>query len=719
MNKSDSERISGHLEDHGLSFTEKRGEADLVIINTCGVRQSAEDRIYGLVPKIKKENKKVKIIIAGCLSQRKDVQKRLEGRVDFWLPIVELPKLAKKLGLDYKKSEYDYLKIKAKYNSKISAFVPIGNGCNNFCAYCVVPYARGREKYRKVEDIIKEVKNLVSRGYKEINLIAQNVNSYKCGKTDFSDLLKKVNELEGEFWIRFATSHPKDMSDKLIRTISECDKVCEHIHLPAQAGDNVVLKNMNRKYTVGHYKKLINKIRKLIPNASISTDTIVGFPGETEKQFNNTKKLYREVKYDLAYIAQYSPRYGTAAYKLNDDISKEEKKRREEELMKILRKTALENNKKYLGKIVSVLVEGRGKNGEYFGKTRTYKNVKIKSNTNENLIGQFAKVKIKKAFDFGLEGELISNKALVILGPTSSGKTGVAVKLANKYNGEIISADSRQVYRGMDVGTGKDLEEYIIGKKKITYHLIDVVNPKEEFNLAEYVKLASIAIEDILNRGKLPIIAGGTGLYLQALVDGYNLSEVKPDKKLRASLEKLSTEELLKKLKKLDKGFVENLNNSEKNNKRRLIRYIEVKSQNSKFKIQKIKNNDYNFLLIGLDLERGELNKRIYKRLIDRIEKEGMIDEVKRLHKQGVSWKRLESFGLEYKHVSWFLQEKIEYEEMIEKLNIAIRQFAKRQMTWFKRWEKILRQTQDKRRKINWIKNKKDIDKLLNNFFKG
>jgi len=310
------------------------------------------------------------------------------------------------------------------------------------------------------------------------------------------------------------------------------------------------------------------------------------------------------------------------------------------------------------------------------------------------------------------KNKLQKNKILVILGPTSSGKTSLAVKLANKYNGEIISGDSRQVYKGMDVGTGKDLSEYKVKKLKsnkvIPHHLIDVVNPKEEFNLAKYVKLANKAIEDILSRGKLPIIAGGTGLYLQALVDNFNLSEVKPDKKLRIKLEKLTIEELFEKLKKLDKKFAEELNNSERNNKRRLIRHIETKTQNTKHKTQNIKRNNYDYLLIGLKVDRGELNKRIYKRLVDRIEKEGMIDEVKKLHNQGVSWKRLENFGLEYRHVSWYLQGKIDYEDMVEKLNIAIRQFAKRQMTWFRKWERS--------KKINWIKAKKEAEEIMKKF---
>ncbi|MFH1744546.1 MAG: tRNA (N6-isopentenyl adenosine(37)-C2)-methylthiotransferase MiaB [bacterium] len=397
MNKSDSEKIATYLEDLGYKKSENKFKSDVVVITTCGVRQSAEDRVYGIVPKIKKNNPNTKIILTGCLSQRKDVRRRLEKYVDVWLPITELSGLAKKLGIKNNLScNGDYLKINSKYDSKISAFVPIGNGCNNFCAYCVVPYARGREKYREAKEILSEIKSLVERGYKEIILIAQNVNSYQDGKIRFPELLKMVNDVEGDFWIRFATSHPKDMSDELIKAVKECEKVCEHIHLPAQAGSNEILKFMNRKYTIENYLDLISKIRNNIPNVAITTDIIVGFPGETEKQFDDTVKLFKKVKYDMAYISGYSPRPGTAAEKLEDNISHEEKKKREEKLIKILRQTALDNNKKYINKTVEVLIEN--KKG---GKTRTGKMVKI-NNLKESLIGEFVKVKIREACDFGL-----------------------------------------------------------------------------------------------------------------------------------------------------------------------------------------------------------------------------------------------------------------------------------------------------------------------------
>ncbi len=490
MNKSDSERVAGYLNQQGWQSAKNYIQADLIVVNTCGVRQSAEDRIYGLIPRLRRINRKAKIVLTGCLVYREDVKKKVGDRVDIWLPIVDLANLGKRIqeekrdqpslacpapalwgcekgvpasggdGVCHSYSQ-DYLRIKPKYNSYFKAFVPIGNGCNNFCSYCVVPYARGREVYRPAEEIINEVKELVSRGYKEITLIAQNVNSYNNANSmriyapafaeasadksaankrnanprilmpangqanidtqfqeiNFPTLLKMVNGIKGGFWLRFATSHPKDMSDELIATVVESRKVCEHIHLPVQAGDDEVLRRMNRGYTVSDYKNLIKKIKQAyqkrgkgsgwrLPPA-ITTDVIVGFPGETREQFEKTAQLFWEIKFDLAYIAQYSPRPGTAAAKMADDVPLEEKKRREKELTAILRQTARSNNEQYLGRVVEVLVEGINKKGEWFGRTRTNKNVKIKHiKIREDLVGQIVKVEIISIQDFGLVGEI-------------------------------------------------------------------------------------------------------------------------------------------------------------------------------------------------------------------------------------------------------------------------------------------------------------------------
>jgi len=393
MNESDSEKIVVVLEKTKYQPASKIDEADLIVVNMCSVRQSAVDRVYGVLPKIKK----AKSLLTGCIL-KKD-RKKLAEKFDLVLDIKNLSKLPEILHSSSSLKANNYLKIQPK--PYISGLVPIMTGCNNFCAYCVVPYVRGKEISKPAEEIICEIKNLVKRGCKEIWLLGQNVNSYS--DIPFSELLKKINDISGNFWIRFTSSHPKDFSDELIETMAKCEKVTEYLNLPVQAGDNKILKQMNRDYTVAQYKKLVRKIRKKIPEISLSTDVIVGFPGETKKQFENTAKVFKDVKFDMAYISKYSPRAGTTAVKLKDNVSQKEKDRRKKTLTEILKETALENNKKYVGKVVEVLVN-KTKGGFFFGKTRTYKAVKVASK--KKLLGQFVKVKITDALPWGLKGEI-------------------------------------------------------------------------------------------------------------------------------------------------------------------------------------------------------------------------------------------------------------------------------------------------------------------------
>jgi tRNA-2-methylthio-N6-dimethylallyladenosine synthase len=436
MNQADSERIASYLEFYGFKAAKERKEAGVVVLNTCGIRQSAENRNYGLIPAIKGDNKKAVIILAGCLSERKDVRQRLEDKVDIWLPIKELPTLYKKLGLKKRSfGKKDYLNIEPKAASPFSIYIPIGNGCDNFCSYCVVPYARGREQYRPFSEIIKETIIFLRKGYKEVFLIAQNVNSYKAfaGKGDlkylphkkvgdrifFHELLEVVGRLPEmvpsrggkgipkNYWVRFSTSHPKDMSDELIRVVASGGRFAPHVHLPVQAGDDKVLAAMNRKYTSKHYLGLIEKIKKAIPDVGLSTDIIVGFPGETKAQFANTAKLMKKVSYDMSYTAQFSPRPGTAAWRMKDNVSKIEKARRESELEKILRATSLANGNKFIDREVVVLVDGKNNKGKWLGKSGQNKTIIFSAPKGKELLGRFVLVKIKIAKDFGLEGDFV------------------------------------------------------------------------------------------------------------------------------------------------------------------------------------------------------------------------------------------------------------------------------------------------------------------------
>lgn len=288
--------------------------------------------------------------------------------------------------------------------------------------------------------------------------------------------------------------------------------------------------------------------------------------------------------------------------------------------------------------------------------------------------------------------------AIAVIGPTAAGKTKLAIALADLFNGEIISADSRQVYLGMDIGTGKDLIDYQNNGRPIPYHLIDVADPQTNFDLANYQKQARLSLADILKRHKLPIVAGGSGLYLQALIDNYRLAAVKPDLEFRQKFEKLSATELYQELSQKNLALAEKLNNSDRNNPRRLLRYLEIASNkiSQEKPQQSLVDNDCTWLIFGLDYPMEVLEKRIFIRLMKRLEEEDMVTEVKNLHDNGLSWKRLESFGLEYRYISYYLQEKIDYDQMIDQLHIASRQFAKRQKTWFRRWEK-------QGRKIYWL----------------
>jgi len=417
MNKSDSERIASVLENNGFQKASKMNEANLIVVNMCSVRQSAVDRVYGKIQnaKIKNQNEKskCKIILTGCIL-KKD-RERLFQQVNLILDIKDLQNWPEKLGIKNQELGIkNYFEIEPKYSSFPAAYVPISTGCNNFCAYCVVPYTRGPLIHRPAEDIIKEVKELIKKGYREIWLLGQNVNDYRSGTTqistrnnaevNFAKLLEMINDITGDFWIRFTSPNPANFSDELIDIMAKSKKVTPYLNLPVQSGNDEILKKMNRNYTVQKYKNLVKKIRKKIPDIALSTDIIVGFPGEIKKQFENTAKLLREIKFDMAYIAQYSLRPGTTAIKMKDNVPQKEKKKREQILTEILKKTALEKNKKYIGKTVKILPVGWEK-GFLFGKSFHYKTIKAKGL--KTMLGQFIKVKIIDATPWGLLGKQI------------------------------------------------------------------------------------------------------------------------------------------------------------------------------------------------------------------------------------------------------------------------------------------------------------------------
>ncbi len=345
VNFSDAERVSAILESQKYKETSNIAEADLILIVMCSVRQSAVDRVFGLVEKIrelKTTNYKLQTILTGCIL-KKD-KKTFSDLFNYVLPISELINLKRANKFfrgESAPSERLSPQKKLYWRAKEKAYLPISNGCNNFCSYCVVPYTRGRLVCRDHKRILDEAKELVKNGFRELWLLGQNVNDYSSPSdksVGFAELLKMVNNLPENFKIFFMSPNPKNFSDKLITTMKNCQKFSRYINLPVQSGDNEILKKMNRPYTAQQYVVLVKKIRKAIPDINLSTDVIVGFPGETKKQFENTAKLFEKVKFNIAYISKYSPRWGTLASKMKDDVPWAEKKRREKILMDLINK---------------------------------------------------------------------------------------------------------------------------------------------------------------------------------------------------------------------------------------------------------------------------------------------------------------------------------------------------------------------------------------------
>ncbi len=397
MNKNDSERIASFLEENNLQESSEN-EADIVILNACSIRQSAVNRIRGKIEQINEQKTKPITVLTGCIIE--EDKKNLGLLFDYILPIGDFTQWPLPfLSLPNK----SYFEIKPK-RSKPSAYISIMTGCDNFCTYCVVPYTKGGISFRPAQDIINEAKEVINDGFKEIWLLGQNVNAYKTD-ISFPDLLREINKIKGDFWIRFTSSHPKDFTDDTIKAMKECKKITNYLNLPVQSGDDEILKKMNRPYTISQYKSIISKLYEHIPDISLSTDIIVGFPGETEKHFRNTINLFNEILYDMVYIGRFSPRPHTAAYNIKETVSESEKKRREKVLNELLKERNWEKNATYVGKKIIVLpIKSIGK-GILMAKTRDYKTVKIRGS--KKLIGTFVTVKINKYSLWGLQGEII------------------------------------------------------------------------------------------------------------------------------------------------------------------------------------------------------------------------------------------------------------------------------------------------------------------------
>ncbi len=441
MNKTDSERVCAVVEHLGYKVADKMEFADLVIFNTCSIRQTAEDRVHGSIGKMakfKKKNPKLKIAVTGCMvrqsssqnSENRDELLKTHKKLDCVFRIEDLAKIDKILlecdpNLDIKTLEDEgtlenYFKIHPRYSDTFKAYVPIQTGCDKFCTYCIVPFTRGREYSRDFQEILSECKKLVEGGAKEITLLGQTVNTYGISKFDkmskkfinyskypFVDLLTEVDKLKkfGLKWLRFASPYPKDFSDELIDAMASLETVCPHVHMPVQSGCDEMLKVMNRNYTIEEYVTLVDKFRLKIPGISITTDIIVGFPGETNDIFDKTCKFYEDMQFDLCYSAKYSPRKGTYSEKfLKDEVLSEEKTKRWRKLNKIAAKYCYTYLTSFVGSEQEVLVEEE-KAGYFYARNAHNKMIRFKSER-RNLIGEFIYVRMIEAFDWLIEAEL-------------------------------------------------------------------------------------------------------------------------------------------------------------------------------------------------------------------------------------------------------------------------------------------------------------------------
>ena len=424
MNLHESEKIAGMLESEGYEKAESQSEADIIVFNTCCIRENAEDRAegnIGALKKLKKTNKNLIIAVGGCMTQQNGYAEKLYKEFPFIDIIFGTHNLddfrsllskridRNKSVIDVWDKEGDIREDTPKCRSSYpNAWINIVYGCNNFCTYCIVPYVRGRERSRKTEDIVNECKKVISEGYKEITLLGQNVNSYghDLGTSDFSSLLKEINKIEGKFRLRFMTNHPKDFNEELIKTMSECEKICKSVHLPVQSGSNKILKLMNRHYSREDYFDKVSLLRKYIPDIAITTDIMVGFPGETEEDFLDTMDLVKRIKFAGAFTFIYSKRSGTPAAKMEPQVDPEISKERIMKLISVQDSVNRSYSKSYNGKTIEILCEGYDdKKNKYLGRDvfgrMAYFDCK------ENLIGQFVNVRISKTGGISLLGDKV------------------------------------------------------------------------------------------------------------------------------------------------------------------------------------------------------------------------------------------------------------------------------------------------------------------------
>ena len=555
MNEHDSERVAGLLVAEGLEPTDRVDDADVVVLNTCCIRENADNKLYGHLGRLKalKDAKPdLQIAVGGCLAQKdRDLIVERAGHVDVVFGTHNLgraPALLDAARRDGRPvveiaEEHDPSTggawaggetgaIPARRESRHSAWVTIQIGCDNSCTFCIVPSVRGPEVSRRLGDIVREVEALAGDGVREITLLGQNVNSYGRDlgagqyRPQFADLLRALDAVPGIDRIRFTSPHPKDLRPETIAAMAECPAVCEHLHLPLQSGSDTVLARMHRGYTAERYLERLGAARAAIPDLAVTTDLIVGFPGETDAEFDETLAVVEAAGYDAAYTFVFSPRSGTVAAGMQesfvaDDIVRE----RMERLKDLVDRHALDHHEARIGRVEDVLVDGPSKKDPAVlaGRTRQNKLVHFAADVAP---GSRHPVRITGAAPHWLRGETGPRAHpragglslhLALVGPTASGKSELALAVARELGDvEIVSLDSMQVYRGMDVGTAKPSPVELAA---VPHHLVDVVEPSEEWSVVRTQAAARAAVADIEDRGRRALLVGGTGLYVQAVID--------------------------------------------------------------------------------------------------------------------------------------------------------------------------------------------------------